>query len=156
MIIRYDRKTEKDWPHIEFRKSAIHRWGVFALEDIPARKRVVEYRGDKIHKSRIQRFPDMYMFQLNELYYINGKNVARYANHSCAPNCEVSIENNRIWLLSLRRIKAGEEITYNYNYELSEAADYPCRCGAADCVGFILDKAYWDDLKKLQAPARKR
>lgn len=156
MITRYDPKKEKAWPQLEFRESSIHRFGVFAVRDIGARKKVMEYRGDKIHKEKISRFPERYIFQLNELYYINGKNIARYANHSCEPNCEVRIENNRIWLFSLRRIKTGEEITYNYNYDLSEAADHPCKCGAAHCVGFILDKAYWEDLKKLQAPARKR
>jgi len=45
------------------------------------------------------------------------------------------IVRGRIWLVSLRRIEAGEELSYNY--KLAGGQLMPCRCGAKGCWGFV-------------------
>jgi len=47
--------------------------------------------------------------------------------------------------VALREISDGEELTYNYGYEYDPASyqDFPCRCGAANCCGYILAQPYW-------------
>ena len=101
-------------------KSSWH-WN-FANRDIKKGEKVIRYIGDKISKSegdrrsalRIKNFLNsektgsVYIFELNKKYDIDGnvkRNKARYINHSCDPNCEVEIENNEIWISSIRKIK---------------------------------------------------
>ena len=50
-------------------------------------------------------------------------------------------------IVALRDIKAGEELTFNYGYELDEEREQPCTCGAEHCCGFILAPQYWGVVK---------
>jgi glucan biosynthesis protein len=56
-----------------------------------------------------------------------------YINHSCDPNCETEELRGRVWVLSLRRIAPGEELTYDYNLYDGDEDDAHCHCGAAAC-----------------------
>jgi uncharacterized protein len=78
-------------------------------------------------------------------------NKARYINHSCDPNCTVHLTTRTIWIVAGRDITAGEELTYNYGYELDEQDAHPCTCGAKQCCGFILAPPYWDLLRNKAA-----
>jgi len=71
------------------------------------------------------------------------KNKARYINHSCDPNCDVERTHDTLWIVALRDIKEGEELSYNYGYTLKHYKDNPCNCGAKNCCGYILDQQYW-------------
>ena len=65
----------------------------------------------------------MYIFELNKKYDIDGffrYNKARYINHSCNPNCEVDIINDRIWISSIKNIRKGQELSYDYGYEFDK------------------------------------
>jgi uncharacterized protein len=67
---------------------------------------------------------------LTSRYDIDGKtlkNTARYINHSCDPNCEAVVTKRTIWIVALRDIQAGEELSYNYGLT---AKQYRCRCGS--------------------------
>ena len=76
-------------------------------------------------------------------------NFARFINHTCEPNCEVEIINNRIWILSIKNINKGEELAYNYGYSYdTDFKDHPCRCKKLKCVGYILAKEHWRRIKK--------
>jgi hypothetical protein len=83
-----------------------------------------------------------YIFTLNEVSDLDGKvswNPARLINHSCEPNCDAEEDDReRIWIVSRRSIQRGEELSYNYGYDLKDFWSYPCRCGAANCVGYIV------------------
>src|SRR6185436_12484213 len=61
-------------------------------------------------------------------------NPARWLNHSCAPNCDAEWIEGRIWIVARRAIRAGEELTFNYGYDLEDYREHPCRCGSPDCV----------------------
>ena len=66
-------------------------------------------------------------------------NLARFLNHSCAPNCELqrwSVEGfTRIGIFATRDVRAGEELCYDYQFFSGEATR--CRCGAAACRGLL-------------------
>src|ERR1043165_1122285 len=89
-VPRIDRR--KCWFRIEVRPSKIHRWGVFALEPIPARRRVIEYTGEKIDNDEHERRSwkgRLYFFSLNDNWVIDpttGGSGAEYINHSCDGN----------------------------------------------------------------------
>ena len=140
--------------NIIFRDSPIHGTGGFAARDIPTGTRVAEYVGRKIDKQESLRQCELenpYIFTLDEGYDLDGNvdwNPARWLNHSCAPNCEAQEDSGRIWIVSARDIRAGEEITFNYNYDLVDYRDHPCRCGASNCVGYILAEEFFPALRQ--------
>jgi uncharacterized protein len=149
---------------IEVRQSSIHNSGVFATADIPPDTKIVEYIGERITKKESERRgleliekakqtgeAAVYIFTLNSRYDLDGakeNNPARYINHSCDPNCEAFIEKGRVWIYSKRAIQAGEELGYNYGFELDTWEDHPCRCGTDRCMGYIVDEAHWPALKR--------
>mgnify|MGYP003345251422 FL=1 len=71
-------------------------------------------------------------------------NDARWINHSCQPNCEADDAGGRIFIRTLRKIKAGEELNYDYGLVIDGKltpqllADYPCHCGSTRCRGTLL------------------
>ncbi len=142
-------------------KSKTHGYGLYATTNIKINTKIIEYVGDKITKKEGNRRADrqaligsrnrnkgmVYVFELNTRYDIDGSvayNHARFINHSCNPNCEVEIINNKIWILSIKNIKKGEELSYDYGYSYdSDYKSYPCKCKSNNCVGFILKKEDW-------------
>jgi SET domain-containing protein len=137
--------------------SPIQGRGGFALADLARGTRVVEYLGQKITKlESLARCEDNnpYIFALDDEFDLNGdveSNPARFLNHSCDPNCEAENVSGRIWIIARRAIKAGEEITFNYGYDLESYRDYPCQCGALSCVGYIVAEEFFADLIKRRA-----
>jgi uncharacterized protein len=146
------------WVH----KSRIAGLGLFAAQDIKQGTRILPYIGEKIPKDESTRRlaqGNVYIFTFNDRYDIDGKilrNTARYSNHSCDPNCEVEKTTRTIWIVALRDIRAGEELTYNYGYEYDPDSyhDFPCRCGAKQCCGYILARRYWGLLPKSARASR--
>ena len=137
------------------RGSAIHGRGVFAATDIPKGTRIVEYRGKRIsYKTACRLYPDVdgkpthtFLFEIDDDMVIDaaqGGNAARWINHSCEPNCEAVEEDDRIYIEAIRRIKAGEELGYNYGITLEERLTpaekkrWPCYCGKPKCRGTLL------------------
>jgi SET domain-containing protein len=127
-------------------KSRIAGQGLFAAQAINKDTRIIRYRGERISKAEsAQRIAEgnVYIFTFNGQYDIDGKvlrNTARYINHSCDPNCITALTPRSIWVLALRDIQAGEELTFNYRYDTKQ---HRCHCGASHCCGYILDEYYW-------------
>jgi SET domain-containing protein len=128
--------------------------GLFAAQAIKQGTKIMRYIGEKITTEESDRrlaAGNVYIFGLNERSALDGdtpKNTARYINHSCDPNCYTEQYGNTIWIVALRDIQAGEELTYNYEYELDDEPAEPCHCGAPHCCGYILAPHYWDRLKQ--------
>jgi SET domain-containing protein len=122
--------------------------GLFAAIDIKQGIRIIRYIGEKITKHESDRRlaeNNAYIFELNDRYALDGqslKNIARYINHSCEPNCEVQMINNTVWIVASKDIQEGEELTYDYGYEQENYQNYPCNCGAKNCCGYILARQY--------------
>ena len=74
--------------------------------------------------------------------------VARYINHSCDPNCEASIDDERIFIHALRDIEPGEELCFDYGFDIDCYEEHPCLCGKDNCVGYIVSQDQWPELKK--------
>jgi len=135
------------------RPSGIHGTGLFARVPIAAGERIIEYIGERISKAESLvrcEAGNPYVFDLDEEWDIDGSvdwNVARFANHSCSPNCEVECVDGHLWMSALRPIAEGEELTYNYGYEYAEYKEHPCACGAANCVGYIVAEEYHASLR---------
>lgn len=149
-------------PLIEIRDSPIHGRGGFARRFIPAGTRVVEYVGRKITKAeslRCCQANNEYVFHWNDDFDLDGNvpwNPARFLNHSCAPNCEAELIGERIWIVAKRDLQPGEEITFNYGYDLTDYQDHPCRCGAPGCVGYIVAEEFFPTLRARAALCQKQ
>lgn len=140
--------------YLKIRKSRIHGRGMFTDVDLPKGIDLIEYVGERITKAEGDRRADrqmaraqkintgsVYLFELNVRYYIDGNvnhNRARLINHSCRPNCEVDIKRGRILISSKKKIFAGEELTYDYGFDIEDYQDHRCRCGHPKCFGFIV------------------
>lgn len=153
-------------PYIKVKKSSIHSKGVFAKKNIPKGTEIIEYVGDKVTKKEAEKRADIvleksarskttgavYLFELNKKYDIDGYvpwNTARLINHSCNPNCETINIRGHIWIVALRDIKRGEELSYDYGYDFENFKDHPCKCGAKECIGYIVKKKFRAKLKKI-------
>ena len=134
-----------DPDHCRFRlragSSSIHRFGVFAEEVIPAKRRVVEYTGERIDQKQANRRANrahVYLFNLDDGRMIDGAvggSGAEFINHSCEPNLIAREQKGRIWYSSLRRIEPGEELTIDYRLDSDD--EHPCGCGTASCRGVL-------------------
>lgn len=123
--------------------SHIHRWGVYAAEFIPARRKVIEYTGEKISRRETKRRSEasdlIYLFTLDNYWTIDGSvggSGAEYINHSCDPNLVARILKGHILYMSARDIRPGEELTIDYHFD-KKVQSVPCCCGAAACRGTI-------------------
>ena len=133
----------------------MHGLGAFAVRPIPKGTRLIEYDGARLTPAEAdERYPDVpgevhltYLFAIDDDIVIDALvdgNDARFINHSCDPNCDAVVEDDRIWIETIRDVAAGEELAYDYAFILPErhtpAAKrrYPCHCGAATCRGTIL------------------
>jgi SET domain-containing protein len=121
------------------RKSGIAGSGVFTTRPIEKRTRIVEYKGELIPRAEGLRREERYAkrgrlwtFVVNSRWIRDagvGGNIARYINHACRPNCYVDIIGRNVWILAKRRIRAGEELTYDYNSDGYCAIQCQCRKG---------------------------
>jgi len=126
------------------KKSLIHGWGVYAGEAIPARRKVIEYTGEKISRRETKRRSELqhkqiYLFTLDNYWTLDGASGgsgAEYINHSCDPNLYTWIFRGHILYMSARPIKRGEELTVDYNFS-KDIEKVPCFCGSAKCRGTI-------------------
>lgn len=140
---------------MELRRSSIHGLGAFASQDIPRGTRVIEYVGEKISNAEADRRYDdesmrkhhTFLFILSERTCVDAAfngNESRFINHSCDPNCEAVITRGRIWVEAVKRIPAGTELVYDYQFEddaeytEEDLRFYACHCGSPKCRGTIV------------------
>ena len=137
------------------RRSPVAGQGAFATRSIRRGERIIEYTGQRITWAQAdRRYPDdaatahhTFLFAIDDDIVVDAArrgNAARFINHSCAPNCDAVIDDDRIYIEAIKFIAVGEELCYDYAYELdvphtaAQKKLYPCRCGAARCRGTIL------------------
>ena len=145
-------KTRKPAGRIEVRESGVHGRGVYATQFIPKGARIIEYAGQRVSWESApndESNPHTFNFGLESGEVINpeiGGNDARWINHCCDPNCEaIEEEDGRVFIHALRTIRAGEELTYDYQLQVDEPitraikAENTCHCGSANCRGTMLD-----------------
>lgn len=152
--------------------SSIHARGLFATDEIAPDTKVIQYLGEKISKKESQRRALeweekarkkgaglVYIFELNKKWDLDGqvgKNPARYINHSCDGNCEAINDEDEIWIVSRKAIAKGEELSYDYGYNMEHFLDHPCKCGSKNCVGYIVREDQRKKVKKLLKRKKKK
>lgn len=148
----------------EVRNSEIHGRGVYSTQFIPKDEKIIEYIGEIIDKEEsdqrgnaqhehAQKTGDaaVYIFTLSKKYDLDGNvpwNIARLINHSCEPNCEAWIDDDRIFIHALRDIERGEELCFDYGFDIDCFEEHPCLCGTDNCVGYIVSQDQWPELEK--------
>jgi len=137
------------------RRASAHGRGVFTTRALGAGTRVVEYTGERIsHAEAALRYDDerrrdthTLLFTVDRSTVIDGAvngGLGRYLNHSCDPNCESVLDGGRIFFETVRPVRAGEELTYEYRLRRPRPLPrdwrrrYACRCAAARCRGTML------------------
>lgn len=140
---------------LRFAKSAIHDWGLFALEPIARGEMVIEYVGEVVRHQladeremayEISGQYSTYLFRVDDDLVVDATrkgNFARLVNHCCTPNCGARIftVNGRkhIVLFAREWIQPGDEVTYDY--KLAQPKDEvdasPCLCGSEGCRGYL-------------------
>jgi uncharacterized protein len=98
---------------------------------------IIEYVGLRIpnvdvHRRRSTR----YLFEINSRWTIDGSprwNMARYINHACRPNAEATVSRGRIRIKAIKRIRPGDEITYNNGRNYFDTFIKPIGCKCLSC-----------------------
>ncbi|XP_062977046.1 histone-lysine N-methyltransferase, H3 lysine-36 specific isoform X2 [Elgaria multicarinata webbii] len=145
--------TKRQYPEVEIFRTLARGWGLQAKRDIKKGEFVNEYVGELIDeeecRARIRHaqehdITNFYMLTLDKDRIIDAGpkgNYARFMNHCCQPNCETqkwSVNGDtRVGLFALTAIKAGTELTFNYNLECLGNGKTVCKCGAPNCSGFL-------------------
>lgn len=107
--------------------------GLFVQVPIQKGSCIVEYTGRRVSKKEEYESNSKYLFEISKTKTIDGRsksNKARWVNHSCRPNCEIEIRKERVYVFSKRNIKAGEELTYDYDTDYFNEYIKPvgCKC----------------------------
>ncbi|XP_066128400.1 histone-lysine N-methyltransferase, H3 lysine-36 specific isoform X5 [Saccopteryx bilineata] len=145
--------TKRQYPDVEIFRTLQRGWGLRTKTDIKKGEFVNEYVGELIDeeecRARIRYaqehdITNFYMLTLDKDRIIDAGpkgNYARFMNHCCQPNCETqkwSVNGDtRVGLFALSDIKAGTELTFNYNLECLGNGKTVCKCGAPNCSGFL-------------------
>ena len=115
--------------------------GLFATEEIKKGAFIAEYKGRLMTTAEAEKIEarngSRYLYEINSRWTLDGstrRNIARYANHSCRPNAESDVTRDRkIILRAIKRIRPGDEITYDYGEDYFEAFLEPIGCKCVKC-----------------------
>ena len=136
-------------------RSRIEGSGVFAKQKIPNGTRIIEYLGRRLPiGTLLSEHTDgkpirTYSFGVNKTTIIDatvGGNDARFINHSCEPNCEAYVFNDRVYIYAMRDMIRGEELTFDYKLgpatkgagKKYDKTHFACHCGTPNCRGTML------------------
>jgi len=112
--------------------------GLFAAVPLKKRETIIEYIGRWISsKDGDELDQNSYIFTVNSRIDIDGSprwNTARYANHSCRPNCESVIRKGQVFIVALKNILPGEELTYDYGKDFFNHYIKPLGCKCVKCT----------------------
>ncbi len=127
---------------LDIKPSKIDGNGAYALQSIPARRKIGNMDGEVISlreaRKRAAKVKRIAMVEFGDgraLDATHDKSL-RFINHSCGPNTYMRVAHSMVEFYTLRDIKKGEELTCNYG-PTHHDGKLPCRCGAPGCKGFI-------------------
>ncbi|CAH8514872.1 unnamed protein product [Schistosoma turkestanicum] len=145
------RRLRWDWKtNVVLARSRIQGLGLYAARDISKSTFIIEYLGEVIRNevaNRRERLYEsqnrgIYMFRVDDDWIVDATmsgGLARYINHSCDPNCTAEIlhcdNSNHIVIIANKNIEKGDELTYDYKFDLEEDRwdRIPCLCGSVNC-----------------------
>ncbi|XP_016897904.1 histone-lysine N-methyltransferase 2C isoform X2 [Cynoglossus semilaevis] len=155
----HPRSSQYRWMKSEWRaniyvgRSRIQGLGLFSARDIEKQTMVIEYNGTILRNEVAKRKMEIYRSQNREVFMfrIDSEHVvdatrtgglARYINHSCAPNCVAEVvtfeRGYKIIISCIRRLEKGEELCFDYKFDRAEGQHkISCHCGAPECRKWI-------------------
>jgi SET domain-containing protein len=130
-------------PKTAVRESAIHGRGLFAKRSI-RKGEIVAIKGghviDERTLARVKRHIAHAYIQIDDGFYLGASRrseVARnkiWLNHSCEPNVGIRGQGT---FVTMRAVKAGEELTYDWAMEENRPDLTRCTCGGPRCRGVL-------------------
>ena|SRR5688572_6894541 len=117
--------------------------GLFTESEIPKGACIIEYVGKILGPGEEEKSRSRYLFEVSDRRTIDGSarsNKARYINHACKANCEPEISRGRVFIFAKRKIKAGEELGYDYGKAYVEQFIAPHGCLCPKCRAGTLAK----------------
>lgn len=111
--------------------------GLFSKIPIPKGTFVIEYTGERLPTSEADKRGGRYLFRINKEWTVDGKdrkNLSRYINHSCKPNCFVRIIDSHLLIFTQKNIAAGQELHYDYGKEYFNEFIKPIGCKCNHCI----------------------
>ncbi len=128
---------------LENKPSKIDGKGAFALEDIPARKKIGNLGGEIVSlrkaRKRAAETKRVAMVEFGDGRALDASinpNELRYVNHSCQPNTYMRVSYSRVEFYSLKLIERGTELTCDYG-ETHHDGKLKCKCRAVNCKGYL-------------------
>ena len=128
---------------LENKPSRIDGKGAFALQRIPARKKIGNLGGEIISlkeaRKRAAKKQRVAMVEFGDGRALDASvypNELRYVNHSCMPNTYMRVCYSRVEFYALMTIASGAELTCDYG-ETHHDGKLPCRCGATNCRSYL-------------------
>ncbi|KAF2454529.1 hypothetical protein BDY21DRAFT_291302, partial [Lineolata rhizophorae] len=159
------RFQRREYAKVSVFKTEKKGYGLRADANLRPNDFVFEYIGEVINENAFRRrmrqydeegIKHFYFMSLSKGEFVDATkkgNLGRFCNHSCNPNCYVDKwvvgDKLRMGIFAERKIKAGEELVFNYNVDRYGADPQPCYCGEPNCTGFIGGKTQTDSGTKL-------
>lgn len=110
---------------------------VFANRDYSPAELILFFTGDIIPLDQITDFTHYIQIAPDSFLGPSGQ-ADDYVNHSCDPNCAVYFENDCLVLKAIKKIKKGQEITFDYGtIQFCEPTTFYCGCRSRKCRGLI-------------------
>jgi hypothetical protein len=113
--------------------------GLFAKRDLSTGTVICKVTGKELNFSDTVELheKESHTLQIDFDKYIYCESPFLYSNHSCEPNCGV---NAYLDLFTLKNIKAGEELFWDYSTSMFERHwTMKCDCGKKSCRKIITD-----------------
>ncbi|MFH1632238.1 MAG: SET domain-containing protein-lysine N-methyltransferase [bacterium] len=143
------------WPHRWLTPKArpgdskIHRYGIFAIEDIKKGEPINVFGGIAVPRSEIYEYRKIVSHagvQVSDDFFIvpsSNEEIKESGifNHSCEPNVGF---NSSVTMVAIRDIESGEELVLNYAFMETDFEVFVCNCGSSDCRKTI-DSTTWED-----------
>lgn len=130
-----------DAGNFKVKRSTIQGRGLFALADLPARRKLGELGGELISqreaRRRARNADSIKIVEFGDGTALDATQLGGpfgYVNHSCEPNTFMRCYKGRVEFYSLRPVVAGEELTCDYGATHHDGT-LKCRCGSATCRG---------------------
>ncbi len=134
--------------------------GLYASKNIKKGTKIINYVGKIITKKytevskKFDNSKPIYLFNLNSKYDLDGDvswNTARLINHSCSNNCDYEGKGLKVWVVAIKDIKKGDELTCDYGFSFDkDFKQFPCRCGSKNCCGYIVREGSRWRIKKVK------
>ena len=140
--------------------------GLYAAKDIRKGAKIINFKGKIVTNKQVEESDKydnskpIYLFTLNKRYTLDGDfpwNDAGLINHACSNNCDYEGKGLKIWVVALKDIKKGEELTCDYGFGFDrDYKQFPCKCSSKNCCGYIVRaESRWRINKKFSMSIKK-